>query len=446
LTSVLPPPRRTRPANRRSLIAEAATGLFAARGYEFVNMSEIAAAVSVQPSALYRHFSSKDQLLQEILLQGVRSLESAVAEVDLGPADLGPADEGAAYPGERAADALLPLAALIVDNRDTVALLAREVPHLSDEPRDRVRSGLLTVARLFADRIAAGRPGTPAYAAGFLARATLAVLQSPAYRHPELPPADLAAEAARLAGRVVTASLPPRFTGDQRPRQAAGLLPFSRREALLAQAVALFAARTYASVSLEDVAATLGSTGPSVYNHFPSKSAILVTALARGSACLSMQVADTLAASTRPADALRALLRSYAEFAAAHPALIDLMISEVRSLPEHDRQATRGAQRDYVAELVQLLQQVHPALPPALARVRIQAALMIANDIARIPHLRDQSASTEAVAALCDQLLALPVGLPRNAPGGRTYADRWNTRSPYSSCDGAWTGRPSWRR
>ena len=405
MTSVLPPPRRTRPANRRSLIADAATGLFAARGYEFVNMSEIAAAVAVRPSALYRHFSSKEQLLQEILLQGVRGLESAVAAVDLSTADRAE--------GTDKADGLLPLAALIVDNRDTVALLAREVPHLSDEPRDRVRSGLLTVARLFADRIAAGRPGTPAYAADFLARATLAVLQSPAYRHPELPPADLAAEAARLAGRVVAAPLPPRFSGEQRPPKAAGLLPFSRREALLAQAVALFAARTYASVSLEDVAATLGSTGPSVYNHFPSKSAILVTALARGSAVLSMQVADTLAAATSPGDALAALLRSYAEFAASHPALIDLMISEVRSLPADDRQATLTAQRDYVAELVQLLQQVHPALGPAQAGVRIQAALMIANDIARTPPLRDLAASTEAVAALCDQVLALPPATSR---------------------------------
>jgi hypothetical protein len=40
--------------------------------------------------------------------------------------------------------------------------------------------------------------------------------------------------------------------------------------------------------------------------------------------------------------------------------------------------------------------------------VQIQAALMIANDVARIHHLRQQVASTQAVAALCDQMLALP--------------------------------------
>jgi hypothetical protein len=51
---------------------------------------------------------------------------------------------------------------------------------------------------------------------------------------------------------------------------------------------------------------------------------------------------------------------------------------------------------------------VHPALSPPYARVQIQAALMIANDVARIHHLRQQVASTQAVAALCDQMLALP--------------------------------------
>jgi hypothetical protein len=65
------------------------------------------------------------------------------------------------------------------------------------------------------------------------------------------------------------------------------------------------------------------------------------------------------------------------------------------------------AQRDYVAELVHLLRQVHPELSPAVARVRIQAALMIANDVARIAHLRDQAGSTQAIASLCEQILAL---------------------------------------
>ncbi|HEX3490743.1 MAG TPA: hypothetical protein VHU92_15450 [Streptosporangiaceae bacterium] len=42
---------------------------------------------------------------------------------------------------------------------------------------------------------------------------------------------------------------------------------------------------------------------------------------------------------------------------------------------------------------------------------------MIANDIARIPHLRRQVASTQAVAAVCDQMLALAAPAPRSTDG-----------------------------
>ena len=392
MASVLPPQRRTRPANRRDLILGAATGLFAASGYEYVNMSEIAEAVAVRPSALYRHFTSKEHLLEEILRQGVANLESAVSALDL-----------AAGP-----DALLELALFAIDTRHVAVLLGREVPHLSEGSRAGVQSGLAAVARLLADKIASWRPQLQPHATDFLSRAALAVLQSPAYHYVELPRTDHSAWVAQLAWQVIFSPLPPQFTGDRLPRSAPGILPFSRREALLAQAVALFAARTYAGVSIEDVAATLGITGTSVYNYFPSKSAILVTALTRGSACLSMQVTDTLATSASPGAALRTLIRSYAEFGAAHPALIDLMMSEVRSLPAPDRETLLTARRDHVIELVELLRQVHSALSPAQAHVQIKAALMIANDVARIPHLRDQVASMEAVAAVSDQMLAVP--------------------------------------
>ncbi len=398
MTSVLPSGRRIRPANRRELIAAAATELFAGRGYEHVSMSEIAEAVAVRPSALYRHFSGKEQLLDEILRRGVASLESAVSALDPGA---GP-------------DGLLELAGYVIDNRAMAALIGREVPHLSEGSRAGVRSDLMKAGRAFAGKIASGRPELGPHAADVLAWAALAVLQSPAFHHLELPRADYRAEIARLTGRVISARLPAEFTGERLPRSQAGLLPYSRREALLDQAVTLFAERAYAGVSIEDVAASLGLAGASVYNHFRSKSDILITAFVRGSACLSLQVADTLATAEGPEAALSTVIASYAQFAAGHPALIDLMLSEARSLPEPDRETLLTAQRDYVAELVHLLRQVHPALSPPDARVQIQAALMIANDVTRTPHFRDQVASAQAVAALCDQLLALPSAATRD--------------------------------
>jgi AcrR family transcriptional regulator len=393
VTSVLPPARRTRPPNRRELILAAATELFAARGYEYAGMSEIAEQVAVQPSALYRHFAGKEQLLAEILSQGVASLLAAVSAADL---------TGTGDPG-----GLAGLAGFVIDNRHVTALVGCEVPHLGEAARAALRSELAQVGRLLAAKIGALRPELRPPEREFIAWSALAVLQSPSFYRTELPRAEFCAEIARLTGRVIAARLPAEFTGERAERGRAGLLPHSRREALLAQAIALFAERTYAGVGIEDVAASLGIAGPSVYNHFRSKAEILATALGRGSACLSMQVADTLATADGPEPALRALIGSYAGFAVDHPALIDLMISEVRSLPERDRETALTAQRDYVAELARLLCQVDRERSPATARVQVHAALMIANDVARTPHLRDQAGSAQAVASLCAQMLAL---------------------------------------
>ena len=56
-------PRGTRPRNRREQIRSAAAALFYERGYEQVSVADVAESVNVGPSALYRHFSGKSELL-----------------------------------------------------------------------------------------------------------------------------------------------------------------------------------------------------------------------------------------------------------------------------------------------------------------------------------------------------------------------------------------------
>jgi len=379
--------RRTRPANRRQQILAAATELFGTKGYENVGMTTIADAVQVRSSALYRHFPSKESLLAEILGQSVTELEAVLAASDL-------------------TQDLRELASYAVGNRHVAALIQRDLPHLSEASRRQVRIRLRQVGVLVAERISAARPALGAPAADLLAQAVLAVLQSPAF-YPLPRPGEVCSELVTLTKRIVSADLPPEFGRAKVKPHPAGLLPVSRREALLARAIALFAERTYAGVRVEDVAASLDIAGPSVYNHFRSKSDILVTALERGAAYLATQAADTLAAATSPAAALRAFLAGYCGFAMEHPALIDLMMSETPSLPEPARGAVVEAERQYVAELVHLLRQVHPDLTPAAARIQVQAALMIANDVARTPRLHAMAGLAEAVTHACVQTLAL---------------------------------------
>ncbi|MFB9962370.1 SACE_7040 family transcriptional regulator [Sinosporangium siamense] len=70
--------------SRRTEILEAAAVLFAARGFHGVSIEDIGSAVGISGPALYRHFSGKDALLAEMLLDVSERLRSAGAQVVTG--------------------------------------------------------------------------------------------------------------------------------------------------------------------------------------------------------------------------------------------------------------------------------------------------------------------------------------------------------------------------
>src|SRR5687767_13845748 len=53
----------------------------------------------------------------------------------------------------------------------------------------------------------------------------------------------------------------------------------SRRDEILEIAVGLFATRGYHGVSMDDIGAAAGVTGPALYHHFAGKEAMLAAAL-----------------------------------------------------------------------------------------------------------------------------------------------------------------------
>lgn len=392
MTTVARPERGTRPANRRALIVAAATELFCTRGYEHVSMGDIADAVAVGASALYRHFSSKHELLEEVVFNGLDSVTAVVGAMEFGDVD----------------QSLLDVAELAVTSRHIGVLVEREARHLSGGAQTRLREASHNVARRLSDFLETVRPDLADDIRDLFAWTILGVVVSPSFYLSELPAKEQALLLAELAGRVLTAPAPVGFAIGRRRRRPTGILPHSRREALLQHAIRLFAERRYASVGIEDVAASLGIAGPSVYNHFASKADLLATALSRGAGYLYMQASDVLAASNTPAEALRSLVGSYAEFAVRHPALVDLLMTEVRNLPEPHRDAALAAQRDYVEEWVHLLRQVMPEDTESIARLQVQAVLTLINYVGRVRHLQSATGTAEAVSSTCGHLLGLP--------------------------------------
>jgi AcrR family transcriptional regulator len=62
------------PNSRREQLARAAARLFAERGYHGVTIEEISSAVGISGPGLYKHFSSKDAVLAEMLVSISRHL------------------------------------------------------------------------------------------------------------------------------------------------------------------------------------------------------------------------------------------------------------------------------------------------------------------------------------------------------------------------------------
>jgi AcrR family transcriptional regulator len=142
----------------------------------------------------------------------------------------------------------------------------------------------------------------------------------------------------------------------------------------------LFAARGYHGVSMDDIGAAAGVTGPALYHHFAGKEAMLAAALypvsenllAGGKARVAEHEAD-------PAAALAALVEFHVDFALANPAVIALHLHELDRLPEEPRREIRRLQRFYVEVWVNVLTALRADLSASEARVLAHAAFGLMN-------------------------------------------------------------------
>jgi AcrR family transcriptional regulator len=153
----------------------------------------------------------------------------------------------------------------------------------------------------------------------------------------------------------------------------------SRREEILRAAAELFALRGFHGVSIDDIGAAVGVSGPALYRHFPSKEAILAELLVGISEVLLDEARARVAAGGSPASVLAALVDWQVRFALDHPALITVHERDLASLPDDDRQQVRRLQRTYVELWVDVLGRALPHEDPARARAAVHAAIGLIN-------------------------------------------------------------------
>lgn len=372
---------RRRPRDRRQQILAAAASRFWSLGYHQVGMADVAAAVGIAPSALYRHVRGKQELLLAILDEHLARIEAAVDAPD--------------------GDLLDGLAALALERREFGLLWERESGHLPEEARRAIRHRLRAVAGVVAAHSADPDPER----ADLRAWAALSVLDSPSHHRWELDRERFRALLAGAARAVLTAPLPPE-TGPSGAGARGVLVPASRREALLAAATRLFGERGYPAVGLGDIGAAAGIAGPSVYRHFATKTELLLRVLHRGDEALWLGLHHALARATDAPDALERLAADYSAFVADNPEIVSVLISQTIHLPAPDRDALRRSQRAYLAEWVALLATARPASPGSEARVLVHAALALANSLGRVHHLAVRPGAQRRTAALADAVLS----------------------------------------
>jgi len=178
---------------------------------------------------------------------------------------------------------------------------------------------------------------------------------------------------------------PPPAGTEPRARRKVAL---TRADEIIDAAIALFARRGYADVSTDDIGAVVGIAGPSIYNHFASKHDILVAGMLRGHDQLQESLRVARAEGIGPADVLRRLSDSYVDLTLDQTDLIGAMITESVHLRGEAGSQVRDVQRAYIQDWVAIARAHNSTDSPTVARIKVQAAQMMANDVARASRLR----------------------------------------------------------
>jgi len=179
-----------------------------------------------------------------------------------------------------------------------------------------------------------------------------------------------------------------------------------RRQQLVRAASRLFAERGFRSVSMEDLAAEAGVSGPAIYRHFASKEALLADLLIDVSEQL-LEQGTTRATNESPFDALRLLVAFHTDFALRDRDLIRIQDHDFANLAVEDARTVSRLQRSYLEVWVGVLRQIDPTLSERVARTKVQAVFGLLNSTPHSASHRDTEATRSILEAMAMEALGL---------------------------------------
>lgn len=184
-----------------------------------------------------------------------------------------------------------------------------------------------------------------------------------------------------------------------------------RTAALLAAATTLFAERGFAGVSMEQLGAAVGISGPAVYRHFANKQAVLAAVLRQVSTML-LDGGQRVRSSTEAVEEqLRLLVAFHVDFALDSTDVIRVQDRDLASLGAEARHEVRRIQREYVELWVGVLRGLHPDESAERLRIRAHAGFGLMNST---PHSARGAGVAPATAQVRSVLQSLALAALRD--------------------------------
>lgn len=148
-----------------------------------------------------------------------------------------------------------------------------------------------------------------------------------------------------------------------------------RRIRILDAAADLLSQNGFHSVSMADIGAIAGISGPAIYRHFSSKSALLVMLFDQAIDGLLEQAKATLSEGLDHETALERLVAGQVEFVVSQRQLAIVYYNEINNLPAEDRHRLRTKQGTYLNFWIDALLEDRPDLDEQDARTMVHSAV-----------------------------------------------------------------------
>lgn len=208
-------------------------------------------------------------------------------------------------------------------------------------------------------------------------------------------------------------------SGSSLPRRA----PSDRRNQLIELAASLFAEHGFAGVTVDDIGAAAGVSGPALYHHFDSKTAMLGEMLISTSEDLVAQ-ARTHSDRSPPERLVDDLIAMHVDFAIRHPSLITVQFRDLPHARPADQRRIRRLQRRYVEMWKRSLLHRAPDTSPVIAEIAVHATFGLINSTPFTP-TKDRSGMAEVLRDMARGALSGFGGTrarPRSSDSGGTEA------------------------